>query len=589
MIAIALMLVMFANASTKHADRLFDKWEYYKAAQLYEKESEKNPTQYVYYRLGQCYQKMHRYNEAVVAYDKVNSMGTFNDASFYLNYGLVLKSNRRYTEAETAFATYTSMMPSDKAGEFYKSSCDTIIKDANYDLPIKVVTIGSLNSNASDLCPMLYKGGLVFISSRKVEGHGSKIYSWDGEYYLDILYAKQGNGDTNFVSLTPLGGNLNKEYHNGPVTFSKNYDTVYFNRVSKELKGKEKRTLNIERNKIYSAVYKDGAWTDLKPFPYNNDTFSVATPCLANNGSRIYFSSDMPGGYGGDDLYYCDKTPDGSWGRPVNMGPQINTFGDEKFPSIDSAGNLYFSSNGYKGFGGMDICVSKNVNGTFSQASVLKEPFNSAGDDYGITFIRNGKTGYFSSNRNGGKGDEDIYYFNMNKDSLPCDVSTSDYVIGFKCPPKEVVMDTVHKDSVYHFAEAPNRFTEEKEMTRIHFDFDKYTIRTDAAEILDSVVSVMNKYPDLVISVNGYCDSRGSYAYNQVLSDHRSDAAVNYLASKGISKDRMKPKGYGKTAYLNRCTDGVVCSDFEHAENRRVEILYTPEKGMTSVVKEHRP
>src|ERR1700728_3524234 len=99
MIAIALMLVMFANASTKHADRLFDKWEYYKAAQLYEKESEKNPTQYVYYRLGQCYQKMHRYNEAVVAYDKVNSMGTFNDASFYLNYGLVLKSNRRYTEA----------------------------------------------------------------------------------------------------------------------------------------------------------------------------------------------------------------------------------------------------------------------------------------------------------------------------------------------------------------------------------------------------------------------------------------------------------------------------------------------------------
>src|SRR5581483_8759206 len=200
-----------------------------------------------------------------------------------------------------------------------------------------------------------------------------------------------------------LGGDLNKTYHNGPVTFSKNYDTIYFNRVSKELKGKEKRTLKVERNKIYTAIYKDGSWTDLKPFQYNNDTFSVATPCLANNGSRIYFSSDMPGGYGGDDIYYCDKLADGSWGKPVNAGPNINTFGDEKCPGVDSAGNLYFSSNGYKGFGGMDICVSKNTKNGFSKSAVLKEPFNSAGDDYGMIFVQNGKVGYFSSNRKGGK------------------------------------------------------------------------------------------------------------------------------------------------------------------------------------------
>jgi len=583
----AVLLSLFATAQTRRADTLFAKWEYFKAAKLYEKAIAKNPTQDLYYKLGECYQKMHHYKEALAAYDKVNAIGHYANADFYLNYGLVLKTNERYTDAKIAFKMYADMAPSDKRGLFYMNSCDTVIHDHQFDMPITVSAVSSLNSNSSDLCPMLYKDGVVFISSRQASGHGSKIYSWDGENYLHVFYAKKGKGDTSFGNVTPLESDLiNREYHNGPVCFSRNFDTIYFNSVNKDLKGKEKRTLKIERNKIYYAVNKNGHWIDMKPFQYNNDTFSVATPYLTQDGSRIYFASDMPGGYGGADIYYCDKQNNG-WSKPVNMGPNINTFGNEKFPSIDSSGNFYFSSDGYMGYGGMDICVAKSTNGSYAQVSVLKAPFNSAADDYGITFVKQGRIGYFSSNRKGGKGDEDIYYFDLDKDSLPCPITASNYVIGYKCPPKQkelAVVDTIVKDTTHHYVVANTPAKEnkpvgvEKIVMRIPFDFNRSNIRPDAARTLDSIAIVLHKNRNLNMMVNGYCDSRGTYPYNQTLSEQRSKATVKYLVSKGIAKKRLVPKGYGKTKFLNQCSDGVVCTDDQQEVNRRVEMWFTPTK-----------
>ncbi len=578
-IAIAVLITASCFAQVKRADRLYAKWDYCKAAHLYEKAAAKHPDQATYYKLGECYQKMHRYADATRAYDEVNKIGHYDNAAFYLDYGLMLKASGRYANAKDAFIMYNQMMPSDQRGQFYASSCDTIIKDQQYDLPIKVAGVSSLNSQSSDLCPVPYKDGIVFISSREANGFGSKIYKWDGEHYLHVFYAKKGNTDTSFSNVAPIQSSVvNEKYHNGPVCFSKNFDTIYINRVSKELKGEKKRTLNIERNKIYVAVYKNNIWVKDEPFQYNSDTFSVATPYLTNNGSRIYFSSDMPGGYGGVDLYYCDKTANG-WSKPVNMGPNINTFGNEKFPTMDTAGNFYFSSDGYAGYGGMDICVSKNANGTFEKAAVLKAPFNSSGDDYGITFTKAGKIGYLSSNRNSATGSEDIYYFDIDKDSLPCHVSTDMYVVGYQCPPKHelAVLDTVHTDTVRHFALPPVQkqySVTNDEAIRIHFDFDRSNIRARDAKILDSVALFMSKNPDLYASVNGYCDSRGSYSYNIVLSDKRSNAAVNYLASKGVSRKRMLPRGFGKTNFVNSCVEGVICTDMEQEQNRRVEILF---------------
>jgi outer membrane protein OmpA-like peptidoglycan-associated protein len=579
LLAIAILIWSLAPAQTKKADRRFAKWEYFKAAKLYEKAVAKSPTQNEYYKLGQCYQKMFRYKEAQSAYDKVNAMGHYSDASFYLNYGLILKTNERYTEAKAAFNMYTSMMPSDAKGEFYASSCDVVVEDHKYDIPITITGVSSLNSNSADLCPVFYKDGIVFISSRKADGHSSKIYSWDGENYLDVFYTKRGKNDTGFGKATPIESNLiNKKYHNGPVCFSKNFDTIYFSSVSKELKGNMKKTLNVERVKIYSAVYKNGQWVDLKPFQFNNDTFSVATPYLSKDGSKLYFSSDMPGGYGGDDIYYCNKQGSG-WSKPVNMGPNINTFGNEKFPAIDSTGDFYFSSDGYKGYGGMDICIAKNTNGNLGKAEVLKAPFNSAGNDYGITFLKSGKSGYFSSNRSGGKGDEDIYYFNLDKDSLPCRITTSMYIIGYQCHAKEkqVVLEDTTKHVIVNLL-GGNNIDSKGKIMRVHFDFNKYEIRPGDAKTLDSIIVILRKNPDMNLTVNGYCDWRGTIPYNQTLSDYRSTAIVNYMVSKGISKRRMLPKGYGKTNFMNTCTDGVSCSDAEQEVNRRAEMWFMPAK-----------
>ena len=581
-ITIAAFISVVGTAQTKQADKLFANWEYFKAAQCYEKAAAKNPTQDVYNKLGQCYQKMHRYSEAVTAYDKVNAMGHDTCKAFYLNYGLMLKTNKRYVDAKIAFTTYFGMAPSDPRGKFYMNSCDTVLADQKFDLPITITSVSSLNSNVSEMCPILYKDGIVFISSRKAD-NSSKKYSWDNEYYLHVFYSKKGKTDTSFPKIASLGSDLiNKKYLTGPVCFSKNFDTIYFNSVEKELKGKKKKTLNIERNKIYSAIMKNGEWADLKPFQLNNDTFSIATPYLAMNGSRIYFSSDMPGGYGGADIYYCDKMANG-WSKPVNMGPNINTFGNEKFPTMDSAGDFYFSSDGYMGFGGMDICVAKNNNGTFSKAEVLKAPFNSSGDDYGITFIKSERIGYFSSNRNGGKGDEDIYYFNLDKDSLPCHISASTYVVGYKCPPKPqpvVVVDSVIKIALEP-VKTKSKPIAKKGMMSIHFDLDKAAIRPEAATRLDSIVKVMQQNPEISLTVNGYCDWRGTTLYNQVLSENRSDATVDYLVSKGIDKKRMIAKGYGKTKFLNMCTEGVECTDLEQAQNRRAEMMFTTPKTVT--------
>lgn len=442
-IAIAVLLSVFASAQTKKADTLFAKWDYFKAAQCYASEAAKNPSQNIYYKLGQCYQKMNRYKEAAAAYDKVNAMGHFANAGFYLNYGLILKTNERYAEAKDAFKTYAGMMPSDPRGNFYMSSCDVVMEDHKSDLPITITAVSSLNSKGDNFCPVLYRDGIVFVSSRETGDHDSRIYGWNGEYYLDIYYAKKGESDTSFGDAGPIESNLlNKGYHNGPVSFSKNFDTIFFNCVRKELKGQEKKTLNIETNKIYSAVNKNGKWVDLKPFQYNNDTFSVATPYVTKDGSKIYFSSNMPGGYGGDDIYYCNRQGIG-WSKPINMGPNINTLGNEKFPTMDDSENFYFSSDGYAGYGALDICVSKNTNGSYGKAAVMKAPFNSAGNDYGIIFTKSGRAGYFSSDRNGGNGVEDIYYFDLDKNSLLCSIVPSIYVIGFNCPLQQKPIATI--------------------------------------------------------------------------------------------------------------------------------------------------
>ncbi len=565
-IILATLFCTTAIAKTIKADRLFDSWDYFHAAQLYEREAARHPGSDIYFKLGECYRKMNLYIDEQAAYDKVNAEGTYSKPEFYLNYGLVLRINGKNDQAKAAFNKYSELVPSDPRGKFFSESIDIVADDHKWDEPVSVSNVAALNTKNAELCPVFYKDGIVFTSNRKTLGR-NKIYGWTGANYLDIYYAKKGNNDLNYTEVTPFGGrNILRKFNDGPACFSKNFDTIYISRVARELRGKEKKILKIERNKIYTSTMKDGKWTKAIPFPLNNDIFSVANPYLSPDGTRIYFVSDMPGGYGETDIYYCNREGNG-WSKPINMGPNINTFNREKYPVMDAEGNFYFSSDGYQGFGGLDICVALNNNGTLAKAIPLKCPINSSADDFGIVFLKDGKTGYLTSNRNGGgQGDDDIYYFDLLRNKVDKNLITSIYTIGYK-PAAPKVIEPVP----VIVAEAPIiiKALPESDIL-IYFDLDKSDIRPDAIIHLDSVINYMTESKDVTLLIDGHCDSRGTSEYNMDLSRNRCNSALRYLNSKGVSLKRMICKGYGFSQLVNNCGKGTKCTDQEHQLNRNV-------------------
>ncbi len=568
-----MIITTLVSANTKKADRSFERWDYYRAAQLYEKEANKNPSADVYFKLGESYRMMNSYkNLEQAADDKVNSYGPYSNPIFYLNYGQVLKSNGKNAEAKIAFDKYAQLMPQDPRGKFYSESIDKVSVDHLSDNPITVTNVSSLNTANADFAPVKYKDGIVFSTTRPTSGH-SKIYKWTNANYLDIYSAKATKDKLQFNNIEPFAGNKNnKKYHDGPACFSANYDTIYISRVDKSLKGKSKKSIGIEKNAIFSSTLKDGEWTAPKAFTYNNDTFSVANPFITKDGSRIYFVSDMLYGYGRADIYYCNKIGN-DWGRPINMGSNINTFGGEKFPMVDSLGNFYFSSDGYQGIGGMDICISKNNNGYFEKAIPMKTPINSTDDDYGILFSQAERAGYISSNRKiGSKGDADIYYFNFNKDNVDSNLLASNYTIGYLKPaPKTILAIVPVKDDgleppVFHATVMVQHF--------IYFDYDKSDLRAKSISYLDSIVVFLKESPDTKLIMGGHTDQRGSAEYNMKLSLRRTNSTSQYLISQGIAKNRIDATGYGLQQMVNKCTLGVFCTESEHQLNRRVEFYF---------------
>jgi tetratricopeptide (TPR) repeat protein len=565
LLTITALFCLNATAHTHKADRLFDSWDYFRAAKLYEKEAARHPGADVYFRLGECYRKMNLYKEEQAAYDKVNACGVFNKPEFYLNYGQVLKVNGRNDQAKIAFDKYSQLAPSDPRGRFFSESIDIVAKDHQWDEPISINNVALLNTTNADLCPVIYKDGIVFTSNRKAPGR-NKIYGWTGANYLDLYYAKKGIGDLDYTNVSAFGGNkIIKKFNDGPACFSKNFDTIYISRVNKDLTGKQKVTLSIERNKIFMSVMKGGKWTTAVPFYLNNDAYSVANPFLTADGSRIYFVSDMPGGYGETDIYYCNRE-NNQWGAPINMGPNVNTFNREKYPTVDSKGNFYFSSDGYQGAGGLDICVALNKGGVLAKAIPMKSPINSPADDFGIMFLKEGKSGYITSNRGAGSvGDDDIFYFNLLKDNLDSDLTALIYTIGYR--PK------VHEPIIKHIPVAVVKVLLPDDLI-IHFDFDKDQIRPDAVVRLDSLVRYMNEFPAFTLLITGHCDCRGTSQYNIDLAARRSEATRHYLANKGISASRMTTEGYGINNLVNTCVKGINYTEPEYQLNRRAYIHF---------------
>lgn len=412
----------FAQMKTENrkADSYFDNNEFSKAIPLYKKDAEKSET--ALRRLGDCYRLLKNYSEAEACYEKLVAKNS-TDQMVYYYYGEALLNNNKYDDAKKQFLRYSELNPSDKKGELYAKACDDmkdiIVKPALY----KAYNLGSVNSPVSDFCPVLYRSGLVFASERIKDLVNYSENNYTGNPYLSLVYAKANKRtitppapadstievvakDTFIYNRANLfSEKFTGEAHYGPASFSSDFTEMYFTKVEEESEGKRGAVI---LPRLYWSKHQ-ATWSAPKEMPFAKGDYVTAHPSVSKDGSVIYFTSNMPGGQGGSDIWMSKREGE-SWGAPQNLGEGVNTAGDESFPYISPNGILYFSSNGHAGFGGLDVFVSVQEGGRWTKANNMMPPINSSSDDFGIIF-KDDNSGYFSSNRVGGRGSDDLYGF----------------------------------------------------------------------------------------------------------------------------------------------------------------------------------
>lgn len=332
----------------------------------------------------------------------------------YLYLGECLMSNDLYDEAKMYFNLYFRVSPDDKRGRLFSKACEDVKQWATMPAKYDVYSIPKLNSKFSDFSAVEYNGGLVFVSDRHEDVLNENNDGWTQSPYLTMMFTKLRNpaDSTAFGRARDFLIKYKGDYHTGPICFNKDQTEVYISRVD-EFKGKKKEKNPVHKPKLYYASHKSGRWNNLTPFPFNSDDHAIAHPCISEDGVYLFFTSDMVGGFGGTDIWYC-KRLNGAWSSPINAGSEINSSGNESFPFLASGNTFYFSSDGIGGLGGLDIFSSSFLDETFSQPINLKAHINSAYDDFGIYLRQDNKGGYFSSNRVGGVGKDDIYGFKVN-------------------------------------------------------------------------------------------------------------------------------------------------------------------------------
>ncbi len=402
------------NNDLRKANTYFERAFYAKAIPLYEKVISKSRTNDIVENLATCYYNIGDLKSSARLYGYLvnRTRGNKTDDNIF-KYVQALKASGNYADANSVMREYLV----EKADTLALKAFDSDVK-----IQENIMAIGNrydlenlaINTDNSEFGMMPYNDFLVYAAAKK-ESHKKNILSsycgWNDEPFLDIYKIhKDSMALGNSVSKS-ISNAVNTKFHEGAVTFSKDYKTIYFTR-NNYYKGKEVKDEKLVTHlKLYKAALIDGIWTNIEPLPFNGDDFSVEHPTLSNDGKRLYFSSDMPGTLGSFDLFYVDIKPDGTYGAPINLGYKINTKHREQFPYIADNGDLYFSSNGHFGFGGLDVFWSKLVEADFQKPDNLGLPINSVHDDFAFYLDNTSKSGYVSSNRIEGKGSDDIYSF----------------------------------------------------------------------------------------------------------------------------------------------------------------------------------
>jgi len=395
--------------TTKLADKSFDEFAFIEAIGLYEYAYQRDTTDnYVVKRLADANRNIGNTEEVERWLKKLIDRKAAVPEDIF-SYSQALKSNGKYLIAEQWLKEYSELRPEDGRVNIQVSLLEYIhflMRDSlNYE-----ILNTAINTPGSDMGPAFYKNNLIF-SSTSINTKAGPTYNWNELPYLDMYSAKIGPyGDLN--SVQPFAAKLKTPYHDGPVSFNQKNNIIYFTRNS-IVKGRTSKgrdgTVNL---KIFEGKLVEGDWKMTGSFRFNSDEFSVGHPSIDKDGKILYFASDMPGGYGKSDIYFSVFS-NGQWSKPFNLGPKINTEGNEFFPFMSYDGVLYFASNGHGGLGGLDLLFSVPEQGIFSSIENMGYPVNSSRDDFSLALDSTGMKGYFTSNRPRGKGDDDLHFLKI--------------------------------------------------------------------------------------------------------------------------------------------------------------------------------
>ncbi|RYZ55071.1 MAG: cell envelope biogenesis protein OmpA, partial [Sphingobacteriales bacterium] len=588
----ALLITVGINAqdkNTEKADRLYNSMEYVDAAKEYEELAARGKGgDYVYRQLAESYYNVFNTKSAAQWYAKVVGSGTA-DAETHYRYAQMLKAEGKYEEANKQMAQFAKLAPQDDRAVAFKQDPDYLPKLRSQ---AKLYSEKSLpiNSPESDFGPLLTGDNHLYFATARNKAR--RTAGWDDQPYLD-LYESVMNADGTFAEATPVSGDVNTRWHEGPASFSADGNTMYYSSESFLEKEYEKDFANKQRNKnrikksqtyLYMATKNGNSWSNVKELPFNSKEYSNRTPSMSKDGKTLYFASDMPGGKGGFDIFKVSVNGDGSFGTPEAVN-QVNTEGNEGFPFIGEGERLYFSSDAHKGFGGLDVFYWDVNKG--DGVKNLGAPVNTAKDDFAFSMNTAKNIGFVSSNRN---GNDDIFQL-MPICATEVNTTVKDAVTGKVLADARVaILDdrnnvietktttangqvsyTVDCGKAYtiqasHQGYEPGSFAVAKTdgkaqeipanlqpiesivkenevvLNEIYFEYDKSNITREGAFELDKLVQVMTKYPALVVMVKAHTDNRGSDAYNMALSDRRARSTVQYILSKGIDKARISGK-----------------------------------------------
>ena len=575
------------------ADAQFQRGEYYDASVTYKKvynklrKKEERPQRgEVAFKMGRCYRLLNMSARASAAFQNALRY-EYPDSTTHFMLAQALHADGKYAAALRSYDKYLEFCPDDSLAINCAEGCRTAQEIRARGSRYVVKQAKLFNSRRADFCPM-YLGAdcdQIYYTSTTEKATGDKKSEITGMKNADVFFSKK-NEKGEWERPEPVEGELNTEFDEGIVAFSPDAQTMYLTKARRELNA----PTSVE---IYTSTRSDAKWSAPVKFEITADTLSTfGHPAVSPDGEYLYFVSDMPGGYGGKDIWRISlKERQGSL---VNLGPDINTEGNDDFPYVRSDGSLYFSSDGHPGMGGLDIFRATAVGDPADlrwKVENMGFPINSAGDDFGITFGK-GEDGFFSSNRGDARGYDHIYSFEydpvritieglvMDKDEEPVknaiirivgndgsnqkEMARDDgsfsfalqrgvkYVMlagakGYLNQKQEFASDSTMEDANYWVEFILPSISKPSVVENIFYDYDKADLRPESKTALNELIAVLHDNPNVTIEMASHTDRWGSDAYNINLSERRAKSVVDYLVENGISRDRLQPHGYGKS------------------------------------------